>query len=173
MSRGPGRIERAIDAAFAAEPDGAFTVERLAGMAYPEAGRIERRHRVAVLRAARNVLERRPEWRMERSRAEGGIAALYRADSARSIALKDLIFGQTWCCPYPLPYDALVASLAEGGSNTRRLDPGSWARREAAIARARLDGREAEADRLQAEHDEERRRKMAEIAAQVRAAWGR
>jgi hypothetical protein len=36
MSRGPGRIERAIEAAFAAEPDNAFTIEDLCDRIYPE-----------------------------------------------------------------------------------------------------------------------------------------
>jgi hypothetical protein len=52
MSRGPGRVQRAIEAAFRASPQAAFAVEELAALAYPGTGQIAKRHRVAVLRAA-------------------------------------------------------------------------------------------------------------------------
>ena len=62
MSRGPGRIERAIRALFDAHPDGAFTTWELAAHCYPEAQAIERKHEVAVLRAAWHVIEADPRW---------------------------------------------------------------------------------------------------------------
>lgn len=58
MSRGPGRIERAIEAAFRAEPLHVFTVDDLARIAYPGVNRAQKKHRVAILRAARRVCER-------------------------------------------------------------------------------------------------------------------
>ena len=58
MSRGPGRIERAIEAAFTAEPSRAFPVETLALVAFPGVNRLEKKHRIAVLRAAHKVAER-------------------------------------------------------------------------------------------------------------------
>jgi hypothetical protein len=58
MSKGPGKIERAILAAVDAEPDNAFTVGDLCARAYPRINRIEKRHRVAVLRAMKNVVAR-------------------------------------------------------------------------------------------------------------------
>lgn len=57
MSRGPGRVERAILAAFAAEPDNAFTTDDLCQRAFPTVNRVEKKHRVAVFRAAK----KRPE----------------------------------------------------------------------------------------------------------------
>ena len=50
MSRGPGRVQRAVRAALEAEPHRLFTVEELAGIAFP-GERIEAKHRVSVLRA--------------------------------------------------------------------------------------------------------------------------
>ena len=61
MSRGPGRIERAIRALFDANPDAAFTTDDLCRACYP-ARRVEHKHRVAVWRAAHNVLKHDPDW---------------------------------------------------------------------------------------------------------------
>jgi hypothetical protein len=55
MSRGPGRIQRAIIAAFKRDPKRSFTTQELVVLAYPGVRRIEKKHRVAVLRAARHV----------------------------------------------------------------------------------------------------------------------
>jgi hypothetical protein len=58
MSRGPGRVERAIEQTFTDNPSAAFTVEELAAAAYPGLNRVEKKHRVAVLRAADKVAGR-------------------------------------------------------------------------------------------------------------------
>ena len=58
MSKGPGKIERIIEAAFKHLSDQAFSVEELAALAYPEIHIVEKRHRVAVLRAADKVAAR-------------------------------------------------------------------------------------------------------------------
>lgn len=55
MSRGPGRIERAIVEAF--KTGDTWTVEDLCRAAYPGINRIERKHRIAVRRAAHKVTE--------------------------------------------------------------------------------------------------------------------
>lgn len=64
MSRGPGRIERAIRGLFDAHPDEAFTTDQLCehcySLDYPD--EVERKHRVAVVRAAYRVVERDPDW---------------------------------------------------------------------------------------------------------------
>ena len=52
MSRGPGRIEQAIRVAFSENRNSTFTVDDLAGIAYPGLNRIEKKHRVSILRAA-------------------------------------------------------------------------------------------------------------------------
>ena len=57
MSKGPGRIERAILATFIAEPDNAFTTADLCSRIY-RVNQASKRHRVAVLRALTNVAAR-------------------------------------------------------------------------------------------------------------------
>ena len=52
MSKGPGRVMRAIAAAFGAEPDVAFSTDDLCRAVYQREP--EKRHRVAVLRALRH-----------------------------------------------------------------------------------------------------------------------
>lgn len=60
MSKGPGRIERAVEAAFKANPDGYFSGDDLAKLAYQDVGYLKpkRSRRVSVLRAAHKVAKR-------------------------------------------------------------------------------------------------------------------
>jgi hypothetical protein len=58
MSRGPGRIERAIAAILDGEADNAFTTEDLCERVYSGVNRVEKKHRVAVLRAANRLVKR-------------------------------------------------------------------------------------------------------------------
>jgi hypothetical protein len=62
MSRGPGKIERAIRALFDAQFDMAFITEELVRHCYPELNRktIKRKHQVSVIRAAQKVTQR--QW---------------------------------------------------------------------------------------------------------------
>src|SRR6516164_5935447 len=55
MSKGPGQVQRAIMAAFGSEPDNAFLLSELCEHAYPRIKRIEKKHRVAVARAAKTI----------------------------------------------------------------------------------------------------------------------
>jgi hypothetical protein len=59
MSKGPGRIQRVISAAFTAAPDNAFTTVELCERAYPddEEDRWEKKHRIAVVRAAKKMAQ--------------------------------------------------------------------------------------------------------------------
>jgi hypothetical protein len=71
MSRGPGRIERAIKAAFEAEPTRVFTTEHLCARVYPGVASIEKKHRVSLIRAAKRVVQREPNWRITRTHLPG------------------------------------------------------------------------------------------------------
>jgi hypothetical protein len=62
MSRGPGRIQRAIEDAFRQNSSSTYTVEDLAVIAYPGVNRIEKKHRVAVLRAGAAAAEACGWW---------------------------------------------------------------------------------------------------------------
>lgn len=55
MSRGLGQVQRAIVAAFEAEPDNAFLLSELCERVYRGVNRIEKKHRIAVARAAKGV----------------------------------------------------------------------------------------------------------------------
>jgi hypothetical protein len=56
MSRGPGRIARAIRQLFDANPDLAFVTDELCEHCYPDARPIERKHQVAVAWGAATCL---------------------------------------------------------------------------------------------------------------------
>jgi len=71
MSRGPGRVERSIKAAFDAEPTRIFTTEHLCSRVYAGATMIEKKHRVSLIRAAKRVLQREHHWRMTRTHMPG------------------------------------------------------------------------------------------------------
>ena len=71
LSRGPGYVVRAIKAAFDAEPTRVFTVEDLYAHVYGRTNKIEKKHRVSLIRAAKRVLQRESDWRMIRSRSPG------------------------------------------------------------------------------------------------------
>ena len=49
MSRGPGRIERAIASVFDAEPDNAFTTEELCKRVYCGVNRVKKKHGLLCL----------------------------------------------------------------------------------------------------------------------------
>jgi hypothetical protein len=70
MSRGPGRIERAIRARFDELHDRAHPSVALALWCFDldDLRQIERKHRVSVLRAARNVIASDPRWTVWRVR---------------------------------------------------------------------------------------------------------
>ena len=55
MSQGPGHVQRTILAMIEAEPHGAWTVEEICRRIYPTEA-VEKKHRVAVLRALTRVL---------------------------------------------------------------------------------------------------------------------
>lgn len=57
MSRGPGRIERAVRHLLESNPSGAFTLNDFVGSCYPGINRIEKKHRVSILRALNKVCD--------------------------------------------------------------------------------------------------------------------
>ena len=85
MSRGPGRIERLIEATFADGPDLTFSTDELAAIAYPGLNRIEKKHRVATVRAAWAVAQRK-WWTANRCDHTGHMLVFSNLTSARSMA---------------------------------------------------------------------------------------
>jgi hypothetical protein len=89
MSKGPGRVERAIAGVFEAEPDNAFTVEDLCDRAYP-GELVEKKHRVAVLRAAKNIAKRNSEIGARTGECLGGTIVFYNKYHVLSYAMARL-----------------------------------------------------------------------------------
>jgi hypothetical protein len=97
MSKGPGRIARAIANLLADEPEGAWTTEELCQRIYHEVSiersrldpetAVQKKHRVAVIRAANNIIAQRPEVVWDRNWHHGRTLILYRRDNYASAAL--------------------------------------------------------------------------------------
>jgi hypothetical protein len=148
MSRGPGKIERALDALFDAERDDAFTLEELCERVYPGVNRIEKKHRISVARAARRVLGRGPEIYCWRGGGLGGELVYSRMDEVLSYAMGQL--KADWFTYYRtkderiLPHRRkeegdLRALLAEGRYQDLVAPGGAWWR-HVEMFRARRDG---------------------------------
>ena len=96
MSGRPDRIERAIVAIFDSERDNAFTIQDLCERIWPDvyqdpqAGRIERKHRSTVIRAARNVARQRPEIQWLHGERLGRGLVFFRHDEVMSYAMARL-----------------------------------------------------------------------------------
>ena len=89
MSKGPGHVERTIEAAFTASPSATFTVEDLCAVAYPGVNRVEKKHRVAVLRAADKAAAR-VGWRGRRADRPGHAVIYFNLINVHSYALGKL-----------------------------------------------------------------------------------
>jgi hypothetical protein len=88
MSRGPGRIERALRGLFDASPDRAFLTADLVKHCFPDARRIERKHEVSVLRAARKIVAGDPDWTSWRT--DWG-SIVYNGGNLRSYGLFEIL----------------------------------------------------------------------------------
>lgn len=140
MSRGPGRIERAIAAILDTEPDNAFTTEDLCDRIYSGINRTEKKHRVAVLRAAANLMKRRDtvdcfRWSAScayynRLSVLAYAMARLKADPMEHYRSKDVY---RWNSTSEAD---LQATLAETGNNHRLIVPGGawWRHTQHAVA---------------------------------------
>ena len=162
MSRGPGRIERAIRALFDAHPDLAFTTDELAEHCYPGVSAIQRKHQSAVLRAAWKVIEDDSDWEVLRVQGMGrGYAFLNRA-SAPSYTM-DTGGGPARRC-------AVLGDCAPGegeGAATTHAPTAAELRRHSSwlLAHARQLREDAESTRVRAA---ERREQSAKAIAAIR-----
>ena len=92
MSRGPGRIERAVRQLMTDEPGGAWTVEDIAEKVYPvtRTTGVEKKHRVSVVRALKRITENDVDWVLWRSITRGGTLVLVNLGNLQSYALGNL-----------------------------------------------------------------------------------
>ena len=155
MSRGLGKIEKAIEAAFTAYPSATFSVLDLGPIAYPGLDSMEKKHRAAIIRAADKVAERLWWWKCINERPGGHVIYCNRLD-VRSYAIGRL---RTDFLQNDMSLPEIEQSLERPEpdgpmahrSNWKLIQPGGawWVHVE--IEKARKAGNHAEADRLLAE----------------------
>lgn len=146
MSRGPGKIMQAILATLEGDRDNAFTVEELCQRAYPGVNRIEKKHRVAVIRGIRNVVSATPSFAIGGARQRGSTLILYRADHLQSYAMFRLK------AHFPKLAEAqLKARIEPGGPDRGLIEAGGVWQREVLINIAVRDGDTETAQRVDGE----------------------
>ena len=92
MSRGPGRIERAIRQLFDSSPDLAFVTIELVEHCFPELEwEPEAKHFVSVLRAAHKVIAADPDWQAARIEGQGRGWVFFNHANVQSLALSRMI----------------------------------------------------------------------------------
>jgi hypothetical protein len=170
MSKGPGRIQRAIAAAFEAEPDNAFTTIELCERVYPDdADRIEKKHRIAVMRAAKKM----PNLDSMESEHLGRQLVFFDSFNVMSYAMArlkaDNFLNYRNADPRFLPQGATEADLRKklADENHRKLvaKGGAWWI-HTEISKAKASGDRKRASQLQKEID----RMLGRSARAIRAA---
>lgn len=192
MSKGYGSVQRAILQAFKAEPDNAFLLSELCERVYAGFNRAEKKHRIAVTRAAKLL----PSIAIMRSNTLGSELVFYDPLNLMSYAMARLKSDSLnhyrsndnrWFDPDRLSkwyreargyekgyvyqhYRATEADLramlaAEGGREHNLIVSGGVWWREVEINKAKARGDQITADRLQAESDAELAKLMLDNAA--------
>ena len=164
MSKGPGKIERAVAALFA-DPTRTWTAEDLAVEVYgDERGWPDQNkgHRVAVLRAARRVAARLG-WRHDNLHGTGtGTMLFYRADNETSFVAMRLRRRQRYIGSAEAA-EWLAEERCRGQPSTNSIQPHDWDdwRTEFGIAALDQEGDAAGAARLQQQLDAAQRARQA------------
>jgi hypothetical protein len=190
MSRGHGTVQRAILAAFAAEPDNAFLLCELCERIYPGRNRIEKKHRNAVARAAKAIssidhMKREVlgselvfynpfnvmSYAMARLKSDClGPAAAYRNNDYRPLRRRvwhgvDITSWRQYDLSYDEAHQIFREMLEPGGDHHKDVVEGGvwWQRTE--ICRAQARGDQETVARLQAEKDAD----LAAIASDIKS----
>ena len=121
MSRGPGRIERAIEAIFDAEPDNAFSTDDLCWRVYRGINRVEKKHRVSVTRAAWKIAQRRESLECLRSDALGRTSVWFDKTNVMSYAMGRI---KTDMFTYYHGNDPRVSWRSSESDLRKQLEPG-------------------------------------------------
>jgi hypothetical protein len=170
MSRGPGRIERSIRELFDANPDLAFVTDELCEHCYPGVRPIERKHQIAVLRAARNVLKADPNWTAKRECGDQGNRwKFYNRDSGES-----RLRGLRPKSKQPVPHEWEWVNFGPGFGRARRKVPRE-PHEAVSDTRARKRDDRAQDDvawhRLVRDADEVTRKRMLEAYRAISSDW--
>lgn len=155
MSKGPGKIQRAIEAAFTAQPSATFTVYELGPIAYPGLNDMAKRHQGSIRRAAEKVASRL-WWVGLRSERPGGLLVYCNTLDVRSYALGQL---RAACVNNSLALDQIETLLEEPRcdapwrhrSGWDRMQPGGAWWYHVEVAKAQKAGKHQEVERLRAE----------------------
>jgi hypothetical protein len=91
----PGRIQRAIIERLLADRAATFSLDELAELAYRDPGRIEKKHRVATLRAAKRATAV-AGWTWKRAAIPGGHVVFFNPDDVRSYCRARLRSRSRW-----------------------------------------------------------------------------
>jgi hypothetical protein len=110
VSRGPGKLERTIRELFDANPDLAFVTDELCEHGYP-GEEIERKHRVAVLRAAKNVIASDPDWQEWVAWGQGGNRVYVNCANLQSYTLGCLMCDSDFVYRSPARLDRIEKSF--------------------------------------------------------------
>lgn len=156
MSKGAGKVERAIEAAFAADPDNAFTTDELCQLVYSGINSIEKKHRVAVVRSAKSLSKRASRFSWLVGEGLGGRLVFFDCYNVMSYAMARLKVeglyepGDTRYAWKKTEAD-MRAQLAEGGRKHRLIVKGGAWRRHVEGWIAERDGDHETVARLEAE----------------------
>ena len=158
MSRGPGKVERTIKALMTTEPGGAWTVEDLCERVYPSSNRVEKKHRVSMLRALHKLVNGDSDWRLWQAETMGGTVTLVNCSNVESYALGRMKtdFSEGYRNPDPRQWrcrdeEELRARLADDRHQELMRDSGSW-HRHVHMHIAKRDGDGDRLAKLEAEH---------------------
>ena len=154
MSRGPGRIERAIHDLFDKHPEGAWTTEDLCRVIYPTANRVEKKHRVAVIRAMKKIAgkadDQYRDWLSLVASSTGRTWVLHNFTNVMSYGLARLKADNGW---NPKTEEKLLERLQPGGRDHHLVIPGGAWDRHVRKYIAERDGDQETAEKLAAEQD--------------------
>ena len=159
MSRGAGRVEQAIFAAFSVVGM-SYTVVDLFKHAYPDAAQLERKHRVAIKRAAYNSCLKTGWTTLRRDNRGGGYIYYDPCDviSYASARLKGREYRyqsqDKWIRRFNPTTDEEISSQLEVGGESYDLvvEGGTWWK-HSRMAQAKQDGDDATYSHLKAEND--------------------
>ena len=87
MSRGPGRLQRAIIAAFDAHPSAVFSAKEIIKLGFPSVVDPLPKHRVAALRAARGLADNLSTFEIFLGAPSAGGLLLVNATNRRSLGI--------------------------------------------------------------------------------------
>lgn len=150
MSKGPGRVERAIEQAFNKTKGDYFTTDELFEVVYPGAFTMERKHRVAIMRAVKNVCNR-TGWEIIRADIRGNPAVFIKPTDLMSYATGRKKAGMEW--EWSRSRQEIRDRFAPGGPDRYLIEEGGPWLRFVQMARAKRDGDEKTLSRLEAEQE--------------------